>query len=37
MQNNNIKDQLKNWQVMVNKYQKPDTKKAVIQLLNTFL
>ena len=37
MENNNLKKQLKNWQTTVSKYQKPSTKKAVIQLLNTFI
>ena len=45
MKNNNnnildleeIKDSLKNWKEMVRDYQKPDNKKAIIQLVNTFL
>jgi omega-6 fatty acid desaturase (delta-12 desaturase) len=37
MQNDILKEKLKNWGSMVRKYQKPSTKKAVIQLLNTFL
>ncbi len=32
-----IQEQLKNWKKIVKPYQKPSTKKAVIQLLNTFL
>ncbi len=32
-----IKKQLKNWSKLVRKYQKPDTRKAVFQLLNTFV
>ncbi len=32
-----IKNQLKNWGKLIRKYQKPDTKKAVWQMLNTFL
>lgn len=37
MQENNLKEALKNWRSMVRKYQQPNTRKAVIQLLNTFL
>ncbi len=32
-----IKSALKNWRSIVKKYQKPSTKKAITQLLNTFL
>ncbi len=37
MQETNLKEALKNWRTIVRKYQKPDTRKAVIQILNTFL
>lgn len=37
MQNSNIKDSLKNWQGMLKPYQTPNTKKAIIQLVNSFL
>ena len=32
-----IKECLKNWREMIAKYQKPDSRKAVIQVLNSFL
>ncbi|MEN0049056.1 MAG: fatty acid desaturase [Bacteroidota bacterium] len=32
-----IKEALKNWKSIVKKYQQPSTKKAVIQLMNSFL
>ncbi|MEM8524938.1 MAG: fatty acid desaturase [Bacteroidota bacterium] len=32
-----IKEALKNWKSIVKKYQKPSTKKAVVQLVNSFL
>jgi len=32
-----IQQQLKHWKTIIKPYQKPSTKKAVIQLLNTFL
>ncbi|MEM9884807.1 MAG: fatty acid desaturase [Bacteroidota bacterium] len=32
-----IKEKLKNWKKIIKKYQQPSTKKAVIQLLNSFL
>lgn len=32
-----IKEKLKNWQSILKEYQRPDSLKAVIQLLNTFL
>ena len=37
MQELEIKKALKDWPKMVIKYSQPDTKKAIIQLLNTFL
>lgn len=37
MQNNNPKEVLKDWRPLVEDFQKPNTKKAIIQLLNTFL
>jgi omega-6 fatty acid desaturase (delta-12 desaturase) len=37
MQNTEIKEKLKNWAVTVQKYQTPSTKKAVIQIINTFV
>lgn len=37
MQVNNLKEVLKDWRITVKKYQKPNKKKAVIQLLNSFL
>lgn len=37
MQNTEIKEKLKNWAVTVQKYQTPSTKKAVIQIVNTFV
>lgn len=37
MQNNHLKETLKNWPLILKKYQKPDTKKAVIQMLTSFL
>ncbi|MBK7871273.1 MAG: fatty acid desaturase [Saprospiraceae bacterium] len=37
MQNNNLKDSLKDWRGMLKEYQKPNTKKAIVQLLNSFL
>lgn len=35
--NKEIKEALKHWKEIVEKYQVPSTKKAIIQLLNTFL
>ncbi len=35
--NKEIKETLKNWGEIVKKYQKPDNKKAAIQILNSFL
>lgn len=32
-----IKESLKNWRQMIAKYQKPDSRKAIIQILNSFL
>ncbi len=32
-----IRESLKNWKVMIKKYQKPDTRKAVLQMVTTFL
>lgn len=32
-----LKENLKNWRQIVEKYQKPDSKKATIQILNSFL
>lgn len=37
MQNNQLKASLKDWRVILKPYQKPDTGKAMIQLLNSFL
>ena len=37
MQNYEITEKLKNWTTIVQKYQQPDTKKAIIQLLTSFL
>ncbi|MCB0632491.1 MAG: fatty acid desaturase [Saprospiraceae bacterium] len=37
MNNNNLKETLKNWPLIVQKYQQADPKKAVIQLVNSFL
>lgn len=37
MQDNNLKEVLKDWRGMVKKYQKPSTKKAIIQMLNSYL
>ena len=37
MQDNNIKETLKNWRRIIRKYQKPNSKKAVIQMLTSFL
>jgi omega-6 fatty acid desaturase (delta-12 desaturase) len=37
MQDSQIKDALENWRSIVRKYQKPDTKKAIIQILNSYL
>ena len=37
MQENNLKETLKNWRPMVKPYQRPNTKKAIIQVLNSFL
>ena len=37
MADQEIKKALGNWQALVQKYQKPSTTKAIIQLLNTFL
>lgn len=37
MENEQIKKALKNWRLQINKFQKPDAKKAVVQILNTFL
>ena len=36
MDNNNIKNTLKNWPAIVSKYQKPNNKKAVNQLITRF-
>lgn len=35
--NQEIKQTLSNWKFLIRKYNKPDTKKALLQLLNTFL
>ena len=32
-----IKEALKNWKQIVKKYKTPDTKKAIFQMLNTFV
>lgn len=37
MSNQEIKHSLQNWQAIVKKYQKPSNRKAVIQILNSFL
>ena len=37
MKNAEIETALKNWRLILRKYQKPDTGKACVQLLNTFL
>ncbi len=37
MQNQSIKTSLKGWQTIVQKYQTPNTKKAVIQIINSYL
>jgi len=37
MQDPNLKTALKDWRATVKKYQKPDTQKAIVQLLNSFL
>ena len=37
MHNNDLKIALQNWKVLVKKYQRPNNKKAVIQMLNSFL
>jgi len=37
MQNAEIKEKLKNWAETVQKYQTPSNKKAIIQILNTFI
>lgn len=37
MTDKEIKEKLKNWPELIKKYKKPDTKKAVIQIFNTFL
>lgn len=37
MEHNSLEEKLESWQVVVRRYQKPDTRKAVIQILNTFL
>jgi len=37
MQEPIIKDTLKNWRSIIRKYQRPDNKKATIQLVNSFL
>jgi omega-6 fatty acid desaturase (delta-12 desaturase) len=37
MQDNKIKETLQNWRSVVRRYQKPDSRKAVIQLVTSFL
>ena len=37
MQKKNLKEALKNWRLLIKPYEKPNTKKAIIQLLNSFL
>jgi len=37
MQENNLKEALKNWPSMILEYQRPNAKKALIQVLNSFL
>ncbi len=37
MNNHHLKETLKNWRVMIKDYQIPNTRKAIIQLLNSFL
>ena len=37
MQDHKIKESLKNWKLIVRKYQKPNTKKATMQILNSFI
>ena len=37
MSNQEIKQALQNWQSIVKKYQKPSNRKAIIQILNSFL
>ncbi len=37
MQQAQIEEALRDWRVMIKKYQQPNTKKAIIQLLNSFL
>ncbi len=37
MQSNNLKETLKYWRPMIQRYQRSDTKKALFQVLNSFL
>lgn len=37
MQNNELIETLRNWRPMLKKFQKPNNKKAIVQLLNSFL
>ena len=37
MQKKNPKEALKNWRLLIKPYEKPNTKKAIIQVLNSFL
>ena len=37
MQDHQLKEALANWRPMIKKYQQPDSKKAITQLLNSFL
>jgi omega-6 fatty acid desaturase (delta-12 desaturase) len=37
MQNQHIKESLKDWRSMLQKYQRPNSRKAVIQIINSYL